>query len=227
MFMKKNTILFSVILLIALQFTACSDSSEDGGGSEVNSSEYLWYFSGKIDGVPFVYGQREDLTGDNYFLSNSNTLPSTCAYSSDNGFTYNTGIYPSFDESLPTMDLEFVRMHICSSGSSQSEVFNDLFPVKEYTLAESDEDIDENAGKVGAYYSPSASGVDYYNTYGGSQAGSYFEITSSVPYNETFAGYTFVSQEIEGNFSLTLYNQNDPSDTVEITEGKFKITLEP
>ncbi len=220
--MKKNITFnqIAILLLSLTLFISCGSNEED----PLDNDTYLWYFSGKLNGEPFIYGQKNDISNQTYFVATSNTLPSTCAYSSENGFSFNSGIYPNFDESLPTMDIEFNRMHLCSSDLSTIEVFNNLFPVKEYEFSINDDDKDANAGKVGMYYSPSADSYDYYTTYYDNTSENYFEITKSTENNIYFGTEIYsAGQTIEGNFSIKLYNVNDPTDFVEITDGKFKM----
>jgi len=219
--MKKNITFNQIgILLGFLLFISCGSNEEN----PINNDSYLWYFSGNIDGVPFIYGQKSDLSSLTYTVATSNTLPSTCAYSADNGFSFNSGIYPNSDESLPTMDIEFLRMHLCSNDLSTTETFNSLFPTKEYSFAENDNDVDENAGKVGMYYSVSANSDDYYTTYYDTTSENYFEVTKSTENNIYFGNDIYTAgQTLEGNFAIKLYNVNDPTDFVEITDGKFKM----
>lgn len=222
--MKMKTTLNQITLLLSvLLFISCSSNEEDPINT-VKNADYLWYFSGKIDGVPFLYGQKADVSEYIYGIAVSNTLPSTCAYSEENGFSFNSGIYPNFDESLPTMDIEFIRMHLCSSDLYTSEVFNDLFPVKEYNFAMNYNDENINAGKVGMYYSPSANSDLIYTTYNENTSENYFEITKSTANNIYYLDQIYTAgQTIEGNFAIKLYNENDSSDVIEITEGKFKM----
>ena len=216
----KNRIIQSIaFLLIFISLASCSNNDVQDVVDQINEDEYLWYFSGKLNGESFIYGQKANETTVTYELSYSNTLPSTCLYSSDNGFTYNTGIYPSFDDTLPTMDIEFIRMHVCSDGE-QNEVFNEAFNEGAYSFAENNQDIQANARKIGIYYSSSANASSSYNTYQGNQAESTFKITSSLPYVDYY-----LSRELIGEFSATLYNENDPSDSIVITDGRFKIIV--
>lgn len=205
-----------LFLIVAFSILSCSNEEDKEKNLEDN---YLWYFSGKINGEPFLYGQKEGETTATYSISTTNTLPSTCTYSENNGFSYNSGIYPDFNSKLPTMDIEFIRMYLCSNPLSQKEVFNSLFPVKEYVYAADNADVDANAGKVGMYYSPMAESRKSYSSFGGSQSGSYFEVTKSEGVNN------LPKQIIEGVFSVTLYNTSNPSDKVKVTEGHFKMVF--
>jgi hypothetical protein len=218
--MRKENLTKSIIILIMAIFISNCSSNEEITN---NDSEYLYFFSGKINGESFIYGQKKGETTATYLMSYSNTQPSTCIYSADNGFSYNGGIYPSFDESLPTMDLEFIRLHLCSNNLSQSEIFNDSFPAKEYSYATDDYDTDINAKKIGIYYSPSADSDITFTSYNGNQNNSFFEITNS----QNTGTNSLLHQTIEGNFNVVLYNTDNLSDKINITDGKFKIVMQP
>lgn len=215
----KNLIKNFTILITIFSLVSCNNNDNLAD----NNSEYLWFFSGKLNGESFIYGQKKGEATATYLMSYTNTLPSTCINSIDNGFSYNAGIYPSFNESLPTMDIEFIKLHLCSNSLSQVQIFNDLFPVKEYSYSPNDNDTDENAKKVGIYYSPNANSDISFTSYNGEQSNSFFEITKST--NTSIS--SIPQQTIEGNFNVTLYNVNNLTDKINITEGKFKIVMKP
>lgn len=223
--MKKNYFNQIAVLLFVTLFIGCGGNEDDNENTNtVNNDDYLYYFSGEIDGEPFIYGQKTDVTNQTYFVATSNTLPSTCAYSQDNGYRFNSGIYPPLVEPLPTMDIEFLRMYVCSNSLSVTDVFNDLFPTKEYQFATNDDDEDENAGKVGMYYSPSADSDLQYTTYNEDVSDNFFEITKSTENNVYYLNeIETAGQTLEGNFAIKLYNVDDVTDVVEITNGKFKM----
>ena len=208
---------YSITFLI---IASCSGEGNDISNS-IDDSEYLWYFSGKLNGEPFIYGQKANESIATYEISTSNTQPSTCVNSSNNGFSYNSGVYPSFDDSLPSMDIEFNRMHICSEGS-QNDLFDGLFDEKSYDFAMNNNDIDENAGKVALFYYPNVNSIYGYKTYNGDQSGSFFKVTSSTQYQGSS-----LKRLLKGEFSATFYKENNLSDKVEITDGRFKIVFIP
>lgn len=217
----KNKLINLFAFTIAFLFIVSCSSNEEDVSNQIKESEYLWYFSGKLNGESFIYGQKVNESMVTYEIGTTNTQPSTCVYSSDNGFSYNSGIYPSFDDTLPTMDIEFNRMHICSDGE-QSDLFNSLFDEKSYDFAINNNDVDKNAGKIGLYYYSSANSTYGYTTYNGDQRGSSFKVTSSTQYEGSSLG-----RVLEGEFDAIFYNENDLSDKIEINEGHFKIIVTP
>ena len=222
--LKKITLLFIITVYFTLTYSCSSDSDSDDG--QIDNNEYVYFMSGKINGESFIYGQRANATEIDYTSGLSNTLPAVCAYYPDTGgFNYSPFVYPNFDdETRPTMGIDFVRFHLCSDEASQLESFNDKFPTTMYEFADSDTTSSGSVGKIGLTYSPNAQDGPYYSTYGGDQSNSTFEITSSVPFN-TYIFETLYSagQIVEGNFSATFYNSEDPADMIVITDGKFKM----
>ena len=222
--LKKITPLFLIVLCFSLCYNCSSDSDSDD--DDTNSDEYIYFMSGKINGESFIYGQKTNATELDYTSGLSITLPAVCAYYPETGgFNYSPFLYPNFDdESRPTMGIDFVRFHLCSDESSQLESFNDKFPTTMYEFADSDSTSSGPIGKIGLTYSPNAQNGPYYSTYAGDQSNSSFEITSSTPFN-TYLFETLYSagQIVEGNFSATFYNTDDPSDIIVITDGQFKM----
>ena len=222
--LKKITLLFLIKVYFTFTYSCSSDSDSDDG--QIDNNEYVYFMSGKINGESFIYGQRANATEIDYTSGLSNTLPAVCAYYPDTGgFNYSPFVYPNFDdETRPTMGIDFVRFHLCSDEASQLESFNDKFPTTMYEFADSDTTSSGSVGKIGLTYSPNAQDGPYYSTYGGDQSNSTFEITSSVPFN-TYIFETLYSagQIVEGNFSATFYNSEDPADMIVITDGKFKM----
>ncbi|WP_282030185.1 hypothetical protein [Winogradskyella eximia] len=224
--MKKLSIL--TLLLATLMFSACS-SDDSSSESDVNNDDYLYFISGKINGEPFVYGQKETATTLDYsLLFSGNSITTTCAYYPDNGgLNYAIGVYPNFDnEARPNMSFDFIRMYLCGSEDSAAQMFNDAFPISSYDYAISDNVVNGSTGDVSVSYSPDSTVEEWYSTLGGDQSGSNFEITSSTNTNVIFGAQTIeISQLLEGNFSLKLYNTENPTDVIEITEGQFKLPM--
>ena len=103
--------------------------------------------------------------------------------------------------------------------------FNDSFPEGSYATAVSN---NHNTGTTGAvslhYRSDSTNNMIFYNSLGDNQSNNSFEITSSVNANQTLGQQVLRrSQLINGSFNYTLYNSNDLTDVIEITDGEFKL----
>ena len=227
--MIKKRQLLVLLILTNIGLGCSSDDSEPTQNVDMNmdSSDYLYFISGKINGESFLYGQRSDDTVLNYQVVSSIPLESaTCSSSLDQGLdykiSYGSSIYPNFDneDSQPQFGINFVRFYRCSDSQSSTEVFNDLFPVGNYEYS-IDNQIYGTMRQIGIDYSPVANGNEHYESYGASESSNSFKITNSQVYNISFSQ----NQLIEGEFSSKLYNVNDNSDFVEITEGRFKIII--
>ncbi|UKM65999.1 DUF5025 domain-containing protein [Flavobacteriaceae bacterium GSB9] len=208
-----------------MTLTSCSINREsEPTTNSIDSTDYLYYISGKIDGEPFIFGQKLDDSSLKYSNIIGGSLSGICAYGDSYGINYEVGVYPGFSENLASINFEFIRLYLCGQTPTQAEQFNSLFPVKSYTIASSNDNLNGTTGAVGATYSPNVGEDTYYTSYGGDQTNSYFEITSSVEMNQYLLEVLVnVAQEIEGNFAITLYNYDDPSDVITITDGKFKL----
>ena len=98
-----------------------------------------------------------------------------------------------------------------------------IFPVGNYQVATSNDDNSGTTGAIGFEYAPNASEGPFYNT-NGDQTGNMVNISSSTPSNSFILEVQVGSSQIvEGTFSATLYNESDASDTVQITDGQFKL----
>lgn len=224
--LKKISLLTLISLFLSTTYSCSSDSDSDSDDEQLDASEYIYFISGKINGEAFIYGQKTSATVLDYGALTSNSLSATCAYFPETGgFNYGVGVYPNFDdESRPSAGIDFVRFHLCADDESQFETFNDKFPLGNYDLAESSSAGSGPTNVIGFDYSPNAQEGPYYFSYGGDQTGSYFEITSSTPLN-TYVLDVLVGagQVVEGNFAAKFYNEVDPTDVIEITDGKFKM----
>jgi hypothetical protein len=226
--MKKNVTKI-LLLCIAMICVSCSsdDNNNDNPSATFNPDEYLYYISGKINGEPFIFGQRIDATALDYsepFYGNDISTP--CAFNPNNGgLNYLAGVYPNLEnEARPSMYFEFVRFYLCDPNfdNNPGETFNDVFPVRSYDVATSNSDLNGTTGAVClSYNANSADNSLLYNSLNPDQTGNSFEITSSTDTSSVFLR----RQTVEGNFSFKVYNEEDSSDVVEITEGQFKINI--
>lgn len=225
--MNYKNILKTVLLCGFIAFTSCSSDDNDNNGQEFNGDDYLYYISGKINGQPFLFGQRVDATVLDYSepgFGNSVTTP--CAFNPSNGgLNYAAGVYPSLDnEARPEIYFDFVRFYLCDPNFNNNPAgsFNASFPVRMYDLATSNNSISGTTGAVAMFYAPDATNnMTRYGSLNADQSGNSFEITSST----NTSNFAQRKQFIEGNFSFKLYNDLDSSDIVEITEGQFKMDV--
>ncbi|WP_298238173.1 hypothetical protein [uncultured Algibacter sp.] len=219
----KNTILITICIFLV---NCSSDSNSDKDGPKtVNTDNYLYFISGEVDGESFLYGLETEPTSIEY----TNVFGKSGVCTSDNtsygGINYNSGVYPSFSGGS-SIFFDFVRFYLCSSSQSKLELFNDSFPVKSYPLSVSDNTISGTNGSIAISYSPNVNNDLYYTSFNGSSINGSFTITKSTEKNQFLLNQLIDAyQEIEGTFSGTLYNVEDSSDTVEITNGAFKLQV--
>lgn len=223
--MKKMKYLY--LLALTVVFISCKKEDDSTNPSDnnnqISSSDYMIYFSGKIDGKSFNIEKKFNDLNSGYAIVQSGGLTVPCAYDAVNaGINRGKGLYPNDENSnLPGMELIFVKFILCSElkDKQQYEIFNDKFPVGDYKIATDDDEYSGTASTIAFTYSPNVSSSLYYTT-NGDQTGSYAKITKSTPENK---GKFFYSQIIEGEFSAKLYNQKDSLDIMTITEGSFKV----
>jgi len=203
--MKKLTFftfIFSIFLL--------------SGCQEDDSNQNFDYFiSGKINGDSFNFGLNlndeyaDYVVVDSYYGGGS---PNGC------DITYAPGIYPSYDESLAEFDIEFNNFYIGNCDDEQTSLNSDTFAVGTYQIG-------GTAGKVNLIYLPNADEDVVYLSDIGAQSNASFKITSSRQVNQMIFQYVYYMQEIEGTFSARLYNSDDVSDYIDVTNGKFRLLV--
>ncbi|WMI69924.1 hypothetical protein [Mangrovimonas sp. YM274] len=226
--MKRKQLLMLFTCVSA--FLGCSNDndSENNQNSNFDSSDYYYFISGKINGEPFLYGQSmDDNTLKYQEVSEIPLEAATCAYGIDPKLSYSTAMFPNFDneDTDPQMGISFIRFYQCSNPQTSTEVFNDLFAIGNYEYSENDLSSGTMM-QIGVDYLPIAMGDVHYESYGEIDPNNTFSITSTEAQNQYLLG-TLVSQKqlVEGEFSAKLYNTEDSSDFIEITEGRFKLSV--
>lgn len=197
----------TIVFLIAISFISCSKDD--------NAQNEDYYIKGKVDGTSFDMGFSLDDEDPEYYFSSgfSGSIggPSGCV------LTYNPGIEPNWDESLPMLYFELNKFYSGGSSSeSEGAVFNDLFPIGTHQL-------NDNAHGVNIIYVPHSDEDLVYVSNIGTQNNASFKITSSTEMNDE--NWNLYYQEISGTFNARLYNEEDLNDYIDITDGKFKIIV--
>lgn len=224
----KQLIYYRAPLLILCFITlyACSsDNSNDDTPQSINTEDCAYFISGKIDGKDFLYGLESQPTSIDYYSIHGVSGGCTNDNSSYSGLNYSSGVYADAAKGQ-SIGFEFIRFYLCSNPKSKVEVFNDSFPIKNYSLSESDSSISGTDGSIGISYSPNIDEDLYFTSYGGNSVNGSFKITKSTEKNEYLLNQLVNAyQEIEGTFSCTLYSIDNPAETIEITNGKFKLQV--
>ena len=224
--MKKTLSFKTLLLLLCFIIQACSsDNSDNENPQNINTDDYLYFISGKINGEDFLFGLETEPTSIEYSSIFGNSGVCTNDNSDYSGIGYNSGVYP-YNSTGSSIVFNFVRFYLCSNPKTKVEVFNDSFPIKTYPLSETDSNISGADSSIAISYSPDINEDIYYTSFNGNSVNGSFTITKSTEKNEYLLNQLIEAyQEIEGTFTATLYKVDDSSDTIQITDGKFKLQV--
>lgn len=208
------------IFLLALPFVlfSCSSDSDDvvvPSGSD--NSNALTYIRGIANGQAIDYS----------YILNSPSSPSAYGYGngySSDGFTkwfyYGGEFAPASSlDGTPRIDLGWNNM-VVGTETEESAAFAPAFTTVPVTYLTSAQNDNHEKGVDIEYESETGA---TYSTMAGSQAGSTFTISSSVAGIED--GGTLHTQTIIGTYSCKLYNWDNPTDIISITNGTYKVIL--
>ena len=200
------------LLLLVLPVLMFSCSSDGGSGSSNNSG--VAYIKGDLDGTAFNYTVTE--TSTDYFY---NYLSGYSALDFDRWYYYGGSFYtPTF---TPTISIAWDNMVHTDSEATETTMFYDAFNTIPTNYLTEDESNNLYLKGVDIQYENEA-GV-FYNTMYGSQAGSTFTVTSSSEGIEE--GGTLQTKTISGTYSCKLYNSNDRTDFLTVTNGSYKVII--
>jgi hypothetical protein len=181
-------------------------------------------------GVAYIRGKRDNTTFDYTFY---NTVDDAFLYSGGTGFSgegfdrwyyYSGGVMafnpPNF---APEFYIAWNHAYFGANGdeAGESAAFYDTvgdLPTNFLTDAQNQAHV---AGLEIVY--KSADGTIYAST-GGSQSGSSLSVNGSTPGGSAADGTQNVT--ILGTFSCKLYNTDDATDVINVTDGTFKIILQ-
>lgn len=218
--MKMKKILL-LSILISLSFSCSED--DDSSEQPITVSSDIYYVSGKINGEAFLFSMDINDPFANYTVGPYGRS----FYSEDYGcsYSYDTGISPTYEESLSSLYLNFNYFFIdtaCELQEYELTNFNEIFASQTVNYA-----TDEyRSSGISFEYSPITKEALYYVTKEGDQLSSSFIIEESITNPPlTFFNQFNASQTITGTFNCTLYNPDDLTDTVEITEGKYRLVV--
>ena len=209
--MKKLFLL--ALPLLMLSCSSDSDSSGDGGSSGVA------YIRGKIDETAFNYTFNNTI--DDQYLYNA-----ASGYSGE-GFDrwyYYGGVLNRFNP--PTFTPEFIiawnNMYFGEGGDEAGETaafYTTVGTLPTNYLTEAQ----DNAHTPGLDIQFKDADGNIYSSKGGSQAGSTFAVSGSSESTDGINGNKL--KTVWGTFKCKLYNSDDLTDVIEITDGTYKIIL--
>jgi hypothetical protein len=207
--MKKN-----LLLAISIALFSCSKSDNPVTPPVTNA---IAYFKASLNGQLLDYTVTDNLTSA-YSFSYYNGFQSGPGYF-DKSYHFGCIMQPSNTTNFyPQISLTFSNMYNTNSGVSQSDAFYGLFttiPTNFITSAQEDNLI---KGIDVSYTSPSDV---TYSTLNGSQTGSTMTVTSSATGLE--AGGSLKIITIIGTVTCKLYNIDNPTDVILLTNGTYKL----
>ncbi|RZJ69985.1 hypothetical protein [Flavobacterium sp.] len=207
-----------LMLACAAFFFSCSsndDESSNGGGGG-NNNNTVAYIQGKMDGTAFDY-------------TFNNTATDTYLYNPISGFSglgfdrwyYYGGMTTAFNSSFtPSFTIAWNNMYFGEGGdeSGETAAFHTTvgtLPSNFLTQAQDDNHM------PGIEIGYEAANGNYYSSKEGIQTGSALSVSNYSP--GTTAGTKTMT--VTGTFSCKLYNDEDPTDVIDVTNGKFKLIL--
>ena len=216
--MKKKIKYVLPILLAALMFSCSSDDSNNDDDDNDNPG-LAYYTNAKINGTQFSANIPVDVSvGTDY----GGSMSYSPQYNNDGAcvnINYEPSLYPTFNESLGSMGVGFIGFlrELDLSCSDELTNFDTIFTDGPFSYT----DGDYGYGVKVNYATTSDETQQYYTSYGGSQDNSTFQITNVEPTDCGFKECLIIT----GTFSCNVYNEQDDSDMIEITDGQFKLLL--
>lgn len=214
--MKKFTTF--LCLGLALFFTSCSSDNENNEDAKDLIGDFSHYLVAETSKGDYISGVPKNVTFENVTHS-----PTSSRSGGPCDHDLGTGLFPYFDENLSSGDVYFANFHDghCA-GFEENSRFHTFFDSGTYNFS--------NGDHKGIFIDLSLnfeSGI-FYTTVGVEQSGaSYIRITESEPDNEDYGGfYSNFGQLVTGEFQARFVNSSDPSDILEVTNGKFKLRVE-
>ncbi|HEX8561917.1 MAG TPA: hypothetical protein VF676_02950 [Flavobacterium sp.] len=209
----KKLLLFACAAFLV----SCSSDDDSSNNDDNNNTSGVAYVRGKMDNVDFDYTFNN--TVDDTFLYNA-----TSGYSGE-GFDrwyYYGGVLTTFNP--PTLSPEFFiswnHLYFGQGGDEAGETAAFYDTVSDLPTNWLTEAQDE-AHTPGLEVAFEAADGTFYTSKGGSQSGSALAVTNST--QGTVNGLKTMT--VTGTFSCKLYNTDDPTDVIDVTNGKYKLIL--
>lgn len=201
-----------------MSLVACSSSDDSGDGASGNS-DLAFYINAVVDGSQFNSGIPIDISVATDYGASNSWQP---RYNNDGqciDMNYEPSLYPFFNESRPGMSVGFIGFLGNSNltCSDELENFDTLFPTASYSYAPDE----YNYGVKVSYATSGDDSQVYYTSYGSQSNNASFNITNIEPIDCGFNECVIVT----GTFSCRVYNEQDATDFLDITNGEFKVSI--
>lgn len=201
------------LLLLSISLFSCNSDSDSGSGTPTNAEAY---FQADLNGTALNYHQ-DNYTNPTHYASFGNGFQANgfdryYYYGSDMMPITNTGMYPQ-------IGLTFENLFDTSTTSStETEIFYSLFDTTPTNFITNDQNYAKVKGISVSYQAPDGKS---YSTQFGSQSGSVMTVTSTTDGIEY--GGSLQIETVVGTVNCKLYNVDNPSDVITLTNGKFKL----
>lgn len=123
-------------------------------------------------------------------------------------------------ETYPSLDVTMHNMYQSTSYADETTNFNTTFDSKPTNFISYDDDSNWIKGVSVTHIDANG---DIFSTLSGSQSGSSISYTSMTTATNDFG---FQTKTVTGTVNCTLYKDSDPSETITLTNGSFKLTFQ-
>lgn len=185
--------------------------------SDESSSSTVAFFRANLNGQSVNYSQNSSSSPDYY------NQPSVGfnGDGSNKSFYYGSSmdLYGTM-ESYPSLDVTMHNMYQSTSYADETTNFNTTFDSKPTNFISYDDDSNWIKGVSVTHIDANG---DIFSTLSGSQSGSSISYTSMTTATNDFG---FQTKTVTGTVNCTLYKDSDPSETITLTNGSFKLTFQ-
>lgn len=208
------------LLLLSIPLFSCSKTEDVVAPvvPEVSDANAIAYFKASLNGVTLDYTQINPLSPFSYgFYTGFQSGPGYF----DRSYHYGCFMQPApFSSSYPKIEITFSNMYNTNNTISQSDAFYNLFAPTPTNFLTSAQLSSLTKGLDVSYRSPNDV---QYSSLQGSQVGSNISITSVT--NGFAPGTNLKAVTLVGTVNCKLYNYNNVSDVITLTNGKFKLVF--
>jgi hypothetical protein len=206
-----------LLIICAISIVACS-SSDDSDNNDSGNNDLSFYINAKVNGTNFNSGIPVDLSIPTDYGSSNSYQPIYNGAQCVN-MNYEPSLYPFFDETKPGMSVGFIGFIGNANLTCAEELdnFDTLFQPDSYGYTDSA----YSYGVKVSYATTGDANQVYYTSYGAQDNDASFIITDVEPVDCGFNECVIVS----GTFSCRVYNEQDATDFLDITNGEFKLGI--
>jgi hypothetical protein len=207
-----------ILLLLTISLLSCSKDGNSDSSSE-DQTNAIAYFKASLNGQQLDYVQDSSTSPSHFYSYSSGFL----GLGFSKAYYYGCDLQPYTQGSFnryPQIGLTYNSLYTTEDSSTENGAFYGLFNSLPTNFITSQQDSDRVKGISVSYASPNNV---RYSTMNGSQSGSTINITSSLSGNEKDTNFKI--QTLVGTVTCKLYNENDASDVISLTNGKFKLVL--